>query len=797
MNTEENNISKVPSRIKTSNNLTLKNFYLLCLDNWKWFALSLVVAALLAAAFIVVTQPVFTRKAEILIKDDENNGGGMGAFGNMAELGGLFGSTLNVYNELGAIQSDYLLYNVVKRMHLNVSYTVKGLRDKDLYGKDLPITVNFDDLSDEDAAGMVVNLKKDGMFTMKKFYKVIEENGNKKEKDDSELSGKVNTTVQTPVGKVTVKATPYLNNLKDDVTIHIEKQDPIVTQERLSKNFSAVVTSRDAAIIKMNYKDVSKQRAVDVLNEILEVYKEDWINDKNQVAMSSSKFIEDRLRLLEKELGDVDNDISRYKSQNLTPDVMASAHMYMSNANAANVQLTELRNQLNMIQYFKEYLNDKTQATQPLPTGLTPFDKSLTEIFNNYNTLVLQRNRVAAGSSSNHPLVADYDQQLEALRKAVLASLDNGAKQMQIEIRGIEAKENQNNAKIAESPAKATHLLSSERQQKVKQELYLFLLQKREENQLSQAFTAYNLRILTPPMGRKKASFPVKRNVALLALLLGLAIPAAALFIRERSITTIRGRKDIEALSIPFVGEIPQFKGKRKQDTKNRILVQPKKRNIINEAFRVMRTNLEFMSNSYHARAFLVTSINPGSGKTFSTINMAASFALKGSKVAVVDLDLRKASLSIYVNSPRKGVSTYLSEQTDDWKSLLVKHPDNSTLDILPCGTIPPNPAELLANGRINRLLEELKQDYDYIFMDCAPVEIVADTNIIADLADMSIFIVRSGLLEKDMLPVIEDIYAEKKLKNMALILNGTDATVGRYHRTGYGYGYGGYATED
>ncbi len=229
----------------------------------------------------------------------------------------------------------------------------------------------------------------------------------------------------------------------------------------------------------------------------------------------------------------------------------------------------------------------------------------------------------------------------------------------------------------------------------------------------------------------------------------------------------------------------------------NSRLVQPKKRNIINEAFRVMRTNLEFMSNSYHARAFLVTSINPGSGKTFSTINMAASFALKGSKVAVVDLDLRKASLSIYVNSPRKGVSTYLSEQTDDWKSLLVKHPDNSTLDILPCGTIPPNPAELLANGRINRLLEELKQDYDYIFMDCAPVEIVADTNIIADLADMSIFIVRSGLLEKDMLPVIEDIYAEKKLKNMALILNGTDATVGRYHRTGYGYGYGGYATED
>ncbi len=787
------NTETVSSHIRNANTFTIKDFFNLCLDHWKWFAISVFTALSLAVAYLVVNPPVYTRSAEILIKDDDKGGGGglASALGGLADFG-LFGSSMNVYNELGAIQSSFVMYNVVKRMHLDVSYIVKGIRDKDLYGKDRPITVQFTDFTDEDEGGAVVDLKKNGEVTLSGFYK-------NKDDFDTEIKGRVNSRIKTPIGTLYVAATPYLSNVKEDMTIHVDKADPTVAAEDCSKQFTSVVSSRDAAIIKMTYQDVSKQRAVDVLNEILTVYKEEWMNDKNQVSMSSSRFIEDRLLLLEKELGIVDNDISQFKSKNLMPDIEVAAGMYMKNANAAGLQRTELTNQLFMVKYLKDFLRDKSQADQALPMGMVPLDKSMGDMFMQYNTLLLQRNKIAAGNSENHPYIADYDAQLASMRKAILASLDNAMNQLKIEIDGIKGAENENNEKIASSPTKATQLLSSERQQKVKQQLYLYLLQKREENQLSQAFTAYNLRVLTPPMGRKKATFPVKRNVLTVAFLLGMLIPAITLFIRERSITTIRGRKDIEGLKVPYLGEIPLYKPRRKQDAVNRILIQPKKRNIINEAFRVMRTNLEFMAGSYHAKTFLVTSANPGSGKTFTTINMAAVYALKGKKVALLDLDLRKASLSLYVNSPKNGVSTYLSEQTDNWKSMMVKHPDSQGLDILPCGTMPPNPTELLANGRINRLMEELRAEYDYIFMDCAPIEIVADTSILAPLADMSIFIIRNGLLEREMLPIIDGYYTGKKLKNMALVLNGTDIMTGRYNRNGfgYGYGYGGYTEMD
>ena len=283
----------------------------------------------------------------------------------------------------------------------------------------------------------------------------------------------------------------------------------------------------------------------------------------------------------------------------------------------------------------------------------------------------------------------------------------------------------------------------------------------------------------------------------LLAFILGLIAPAAVLYLLEIMNTKIRGKKDIEEVKVPFIGEVPLYGDKKKRsEAETRILVQPKKRNMINEAFRVVRTNLEFMANSYdNAKTFMVTSLNVGSGKTFMTINMASSFAVKDKKTIVIDLDIRKGSLSRYlrVATKGKGISAYLSGQETDWRKMIMHAEECPTLDILPCGTIPPNPAELLSNGKLDVLVEELKKEYDIIFFDCAPDDVVADTSIIAGLADMTLFIIRSGLLDKSLIPVIEEYYTSKKLKNMALILNGTEVVKSHYgyHRRGYGYGYG------
>ena len=343
-----------------------------------------------------------------------------------------------------------------------------------------------------------------------------------------------------------------------------------------------------------------------------------------------------------------------------------------------------------------------------------------------------------------------------------------------------------------------------ERQQKVKEELYLYLLQKREENELSQAFTAYNTRLITAPRGSMFPTAPRKMNILLVAFAVGLLVPAVGIFMKENMNTKVRGRKDLENLSIPFIGEIPQYSGTKKkwwefkhrkrQDMKT-IVVNEGNRNIINEAFRVLRSNMDFMaSKDNNQHVFVLTSFNPGSGKSFLAINIAISFAIKKKKILVIDGDLRHRTVSSYVDSPNKGLSDYLNNQIEDWKKIIVSYKGYTNLHILPIGTVPPNPTELLEDSKLAMLIEALRPEYDYIFIDCPPVDIVADAQIIEKWADRTIFVVRSGLLDRSMLSELENMYTGKRFKNLSMILNGTESTGGRYgYRYGYHYGYASY----
>ena len=459
-------------------------------------------------------------------------------------------------------------------------------------------------------------------------------------------------------------------------------------------------------------------------------------------------------------------------------------------------------------QQSKQIYSMMVGKDQLLPSNSGIANSGIESQVSEYNAMILQRDNLARSSSEENPLVQDLNQSLQQLRTAILISVDNYLASLQTQISHLQQSDNQTKAKLAANPGQAKYLLSIERQQKVKESLYLYLLKKREENELSQAFTAYNTRIITPPSGSMIPIAPVRNKILLIALGVGLLIPVAFIYLKEVTNSCVRGRRDLERLTIPFAGEIPEgWKAKRKKILQNKshvirenrqdIIIKSGKRDILNEAFRVLRTNMEFMiPQTNRASVSILTSFNAGSGKTFISINAAASFALKGKKVVVVDGDMRHASLSSYVGSPKVGLSDYLAGHEDNIQNLLISFDQHEGLYILPVGTLPPNPTELLSSPRIAQLLEALRNDFDEVFIDCPPIDVVADTQIIEKHADQTFFVVRAGLMEREMIPELQKMYDEKRFKNLALILNATQraATYGRYgNKYGYNYGYGSY----
>lgn len=456
-----------------------------------------------------------------------------------------------------------------------------------------------------------------------------------------------------------------------------------------------------------------------------------------------------------------------------------------------------------MARYIKSYLSNEKNRYQLLPANSGIDDKSLSTQISEYNTKLLDRNSLVAQSSTDNPLVVEMDKALAALRSAIVHSIDNQIVSLTAQIQAQQSTSGAATNKIASNPKQSKYLLSVERQQKVKESLYLYLLQKREENELSQAFTAYNNRVITMPNGSMKPTAPKRLNVLLIAFAVGLLIPAVIIYIRETNNTVIRGRKDLENIKIPFVGEIPQYaSGEKSHAHKGRhasvpavVVVSHDNGDVINEAFRVVRTNVEFMLGSQQGKGRVMMTLSSylGSGKTFICYNLAKSFAIKGKRVICLDVDMRKASLSLYVKSPKKGLSNYLANQVDDYKPLICQVADEPNLSVLPVGTIPPNPAELLFNERFATMIGELREAYDYVLIDCPPAEIVADSDIVNKHVDDTLFIVRAGKFDRSMIPVVEKYYVDKKYCNMSLILNGTEnAGHYGYHKYGYGkYGYG------
>lgn len=775
----------------TQDFMRIQDFMYLCLAKWHWFVLSLIVCLGVAVAYLLHTPPVYTRSALMLIKDDSNGQSASGGMESFADFG-MFTAKTNINNEIATLQSPDMMREVVSRLHLEMNYFEEGSFHKNtIYGDQLPVAVTLVNFPDNESAAFQLRLKPNGRYILSDLVR----NG---KSIDGKVEAKLGDTVSSPLGKMVVSAT---GNYKkgEEADIEVVRSTLRGAVDGTSARLAIAQKDDKSNIISLTFQDVSTQRAEDVLNTLIAVYNENWVKDRNQIAVSTSMFINERLGVIEGELGNVDNDISSYKSQHLLPDVQAAANMYMTQANEANAAIKSLNNQTYMARYIRNYLIGETNRFQLLPGNSGIDNASITTQINEYNNQLLERNNLVSKSSVKNPLVIEMDASLASMRKALISSIDNLLVSLEEQIKSQQAYGGQATSQIASNPKQAKYLLSVERQQKVKESLYLYLLQKREENELSQAFTAYNTHVISKPNGSMLPTAPDKRKILLMALALGLMIPAVIIFIRENINTVLRGRKDLDVISAPIIGEIPQYftvekKGylrKKVYPNVKTVVVKEGNRNVINEAFRVLRFNLDFMlGGQKEQNVFVLTSFNPGSGKSFLVMNIAMSFAIKMKRVLVIDGDLRHGSTSSYIDSPEFGLSDYLSGLKDNWKDLVKHDAKHSNLHIFPIGKVPPNPTELLESGRLKTLIEQVRDDYDLIFIDCPPIDIVADAQIIEKFADRTLFVVRAGLLDRAMLPELESIYQEKRFKNLSVILNGTESKGGRYsYRYGYNYG--------
>lgn len=769
------------------------------LRHWPWILLSVIVCVGVAFIYVQRSKPVYTRTAKIVINDESNGGSINSQLSTFADMG-LVSTSTNQIDEIIKLKSMDVIREVISRLKLDMSYEIpKMIGSTVAYGPTLPIIVSLPSISEDDAASMRVSVSSEGIVTLSDM---------KWEKDrlPSPAPFRLGQTVKTEIGPLTVSATPFYKP-GEDYTVIVRHIPMISAIQAYSSKFNIHLEDKHGNTVEIIALDNSTDRAEDIINTLIDVYNERSIEKRNEVSVATNKFINDRLISLERELGGVDKDIANYQSEHLLPDVKQAASIYMLDNQTADKQLLDLNNQLQVTRYMRQYLGNASGRNEVLPSNSGIDNVAIERQITEYNEKLLERNRYVSNSSENHPMIKTLDSELASMRAAIVDAMDNEIAGLTAQLRNVQARKGMAQSQIASTPTRANYLLGVERQQKVKESLYLYLLQKREENELSKAYTANNTEVILKPFGTDKPVAPRKKIILAGAFLLGLFIPFGINYLKELLNTRIRGKKDIEGLTIPLIGEIPDFRASHKKSLFRRnkqdgdpIVVEPGNRNIINDAFRVLRANVKFINEQRKAIAdsdekgvvTMITSFNPGSGKSFISTNLAVAFALRDQKVIVVDGDMRHASTSEIIGSPSKGLSDYLSNRITDWRSLVVSDPKMHGADVLPVGKFPPNPTELLEGPNFGHLVKELGKVYDYVLIDCPPVTAMADSKLIESAVDNCVFVIRVGNFERASLPELESYYTKKMYKNMTLILNGTGTTASSYksvYSDGYHYG--------
>ena len=754
----------------TTQDISFFEFIELLLANWRWIVVSLAITLGYAIIYLQKTPPIYSRSATVLITNDYVKS-------TESVLDEKTYSYLqeshDVENEILFFKSNRIMPEVAKRLKLDISYSQSGMfRDYELY-KNSPVFVKFLDAKESDEFMFKITPLNRREAVLSHFYGLEEEK-------TQQIS--FNDTIMTPIGRMVAEVTPNLTKELLYTPINVVKYDVHKISQMYNQGLQITPISKDSRAISLTLNDVSPERATDIINMVITVYSEEIVQERNKIGLKTATFLNQRIMEIENELSGVDYNIAEFKNKNqhLEEEIL------IKEKEELREKVTDFENQLSLAEYVYSYLIDTTKSYQIIPSNMGISDINIERQIDTYNKLLFQRNKLIGNSSRNNPVIDDLDNSLFSMKQTIIKSTENYIAGLDIKLENAQVTEQENLARMAEVPAQQKYILTAQRRQKTTESLYLYLLNKREENALGQLIAEGNIRIIDPAIGSEYPISPRTNFIILLAIIFGVSFPTGVIYLFFIFDTRVKERKDIESnLSVPFLGEIPFYKRQKGEEHRD-LVVRENSQDTISEAFRILRTNLEFMKvNRDRQQVIMFSSLKSDAGKTFIACNLGMMLALTGKKVILVDLDIRKGSLSSHFEKNKLGITNYLVGNVNDPQDLIHNTGSHPNLDVILKGPMPPNPAELLLSPLLDEIVEWLRTKYDYVILDNVPSNTVADARIVNRVADITLYVVRKGKLDKRMLPEIESIYTNKILKNMAIILNGVD-----YIHNGYGYSY-------
>ena len=759
--------------------------------HWPWFVGAVLVCLIGAWIYLRMATPVYNISATVLIKDDKK-GGNTGSMVGLEELGlsGLISSSQNIDNELEVLRSKTLVKEVINLLNLYVSYTDEdGFPSKNMY-KTSPVLVS---LTPQEAEKLT-----DPMVVEMALYGEggLEVNVTVGDKEYQKLFEKLPAVFPMDEGTLAFFQSPDSLSLKKDTMeassnirhITAKIKSPMKVARAYCENLKIEPTSKTTSVAVISLKNSSLQRGQDFINQLLEMYNRNTNNDKNEIAQKTAEFIDERINIISKELGSTEANLENFKRNAGITDLTSEAQIALTGNAEYEKKRVENRTQISLIEDLRKYIRGNEYEVLPGNIGLQ--DPGLVATIERYNEMLVERKRLLRTSTENNPTIINLDTSIRAMKSNVQATLDGSLKGLLITKADLEREASRFSRRISDAPGQERQFVSIARQQEIKAGLYLMLLQKREENAIALAATANNAKIIDEAIADDIPVSPKRRMIYLIALVLGIGIPVGIIYLIGLTKFKLEGRADVEKLTtIPIVGDIPLTDEKNEKD--GSIAVVENQNNLMSETFRNIRTNLQFMLQN-DKKVILVTSTVSGEGKSFISANLAISLSLLGKKVVIVGLDIRKPGLNkvFRLSTKEKGITLYLANPETDLMSLVQPSDINQNLYILPGGTVPPNPTELLARDGLDKAIEILKKSFDYVVLDTAPVGMVTDTLLIGRVADLSVYVCRADYTHKVEYTLINELAEEKKLPNLCTVINGVDLKRRKY---GYYYGYGKY----